>query len=620
MTELEKKRSKWDARGKNLGPKWDNDTFEGDEDFHEYVPMKRRKIEMVKKVAQRRKMPSQQELERDAERKRLDEVIESGPKSSRSLLEEREKVLREQELKNESTVDQILKEEKEIMERIKNTRDLKSVQDLAKGIKFNKSIHTGWHPPRWATNRDPYINELLRAKYHIDVEGENVAPPISTFRGMKVHRAIVDALDKKGITLPTPIQLQGLPVLLSGRDMVGVAFTGSGKTLTFTLPAVMFCLDQERKLPFLRNEGPYAVIMAPARELTRQTWDFARDLCKALRDYGEPEIRAALVSGGVGHKDMMGGQQGGPHIAVCTPGRLQDMLKKGTLNFEVCRYFCLDEADRMIDLGFEEEIRTILSYFNDQRQTVLFSATMPTKIKEFAYSALVNPVTVNVGRAGAANLDVIQEVEYVKQEAKVMYLLECLQKTPPPVMVFSSRKQDVDDMYEYLLLKGVEAVAIHGGKDQEERDLAIRSFKNRDKDVLVATDVASKGLDFADIQHVINFDMPDELEYYVHRIGRTGRSGKTGIATTFINRMVDPTTLMDLKYLLIEAKQRVPPFLEQHTRPGEELLKIGGTQGCLYCGGPGHRIGDCPKRQDTQNQETRNIGRSDFLRERGSEV
>ncbi|KAL6219701.1 hypothetical protein ACLB2K_007460 [Fragaria x ananassa] len=153
---------------------------------------------------------------------------------------------------------------------------------------------------------------------------------------------------------------------------------------------------------------------------------------------------------------------------------------------------------------------------------------MPAKIQNFARSALVKPVTVNVGQAGAANLVVTQEVEYVKQEVKIVYLLECLQKTPPPVLIFCENKADVDDIHEYLLLKGVEAVAIHGGKHQEEREYAISSFKAGKKDVLVATDVASNGLDFRDIQHVINYDMPAEIENYVHRIGRTGRCGKTG--------------------------------------------------------------------------------------------
>jgi ATP-dependent RNA helicase DDX41 len=218
---------------------------------------------------------------------------------------------------------------------------------------------------------------------------------------------------------------------------------------------------------------------------------------------------------------------------------------------------------------------------------------MPRKIQDFAQQSLIKPVLVNVGRAGAANLDVLQVVEYVKQEAKMVYLLECLQKTPPPVIIFSENKNEVDgenhevhseiivahtvspDIQEYLLLKGVEAVAIHGSKSiylhlllptylmsynisigQEERQYAIKSFKSGAKDVMVASGVASKGLDFNDIQHVIIFTMPKEIEDYVHQIGRTGRSGKTGIATTFVNMNTAEQTLLDLKYLLMEAGQK----------------------------------------------------------------
>jgi ATP-dependent RNA helicase DDX41 len=255
-------------------------------------------------------------------------------------------------------------------------------------------------------------------------------------------------------------------------------------------------------------------------------------------------------------------------------------------------------------LFFVSKVHNIIDKFKRPRQTILFSATMPQKFQDFAKSTLVKPLVVNVGRAGAANLDVIQEVEYVKKEAKIVYLLECLQKTAPPVVIFCERKQDVDDIHEYLLLKGVEAVSIHGGKDQEERNEAIRLYKNCVKDVLVATDIAAKGLDFPDIQHVINFDMPGEIENYVHRIGRTGRCGKTGVATTFINKDVEESALLDLKHLLVEAKQRVPPVLMALDDPDDDLLDLGGVKGCAFCGGLGHRITNCPK----LDKDARRIG------------
>ena len=222
----------------------------------------------------------------------------------------------------------------------------------------------------------------------------------------------------------------------------------------------------------------------------------------------------------------------------------------------------------------------------------------------------------------------------------IPHLLQSLQKTPPPVLIFAEKKQDVDAIHEYLLMKGVEAVSIHGGKEQEERVWAIDKFKSGEKDVLVATDVASKGLDFPGIQHVINFDMPEDIENYVHRIGRTGRSGKTGMSTTFINRSIEEAILLDLKHLLMEAKQKVPEFLQN--LGGELDFENGGLficlfifdiwilsklfyklnwtffyfieeKGCTYCGGLGHRITNCPKLEALQNKTANSLGRKEFL-------
>lgn len=408
---------------------------------------------------------------------------------------------------------------------------------------------------------------------------------------------ILEVLRGKNVKRPTPIQMQGLTVALSGRDMVGIAFTGSGKTLSFSLPLVMASLEEEARMPLVPGEGPVGIVLAPSRELARQTYEVVTEFCAALAGHDRcPGIRAQLLIGGESGRDqLLPFRERGVHCVVATPGRLRDFLKKKSVSLDICRYICLDEADRMLDLGFDEEVGEIMNHFHHQRQTILYSATFPKKFQDFAKQTLVKPIVVNVGRAGAANLDVIQEVEYVKQEAKIVYLLECLQKTAPPVVIFCEKKGDVDDIHEYLLLKGVEAVSIHGGKDQEERNEAIASYKAGRKDVLVATDIAAKGLDFADIQHVINFDMPTEIENYVHRIGRTGRCGKTGVATTFINKSCEETTLLDLKHLLKEAHQRIPPVLMIMDDPLENVEAGGGTKGCSFCGGLGHTIVDCPK-------------------------
>ncbi|XP_048585358.1 probable ATP-dependent RNA helicase DDX41 isoform X2 [Nematostella vectensis] len=530
-----------------------------------------------------------------------------------SLLDQHTELKKKAEAVKETHYDKQLKEEEKILESIAERQALMAVGEIAKGIVYTDPIKTSWTPPRYILHMPKEKIERIRKKWHILVEGDDIPPPVKTFKEMKFPRPILAALKKKGITHPTPIQVQGLPAVLTGRDMIGIAFTGSGKTLVFTLPIIMFSLEQEKAMPFQRNEGPYGMIVVPSRELARQTFEVITHFSRALEAHGFPSLRTNLCIGGSSIKEQSDAMKRGVHMVVATPGRLMDLLDKRIITLDVCRYLVLDEADRMIDMGFEEDVRTIFSYFKSQRQTLLFSATMPKKIQNFAKSALVKPVTVNVGRAGAASLDVIQEVEYVKQEAKVVYLLECLQKTPPPVLIFAEKKSDVDDIHEYLLLKGVEAVAIHGDKSQEERVHAIREFHQGNKDVLVATDVASKGLDFPDIQHVINFDMPEDIENYVHRIGRTGRCGKTGVATTFINKSCEESVLLDLKHLLMEAKQKIPPVLAALQVDNEEYLGIGDERGCAYCGGLGHRITECPKLEALQSKQAGNIGRRDYL-------
>ncbi|KAH0865728.1 hypothetical protein HID58_082939, partial [Brassica napus] len=402
-----------------------------------------------------------------------------------------------------SAAEQIILQEKEMMEHLSSDKKrLMSVRELANGITYTKPLLTDWKPnPR----------SIIR------------------FKDMDIPRALLLALKEKGTVQPTPIQVQGLPVILSGRDMISISTTGSGKTLVFVLPMIMMALNKEMKKPIGPGEGPIGLIVCPSKELARQTYQVG-------------PLRSLLCIGGVDMRPQLEVvERRGVHIVVATPGRLKDMLAKKKISLDACRYLTLDEADRLVDLGFEDDIREVFDHFKSQRQTLMFSATMPAKIQIFATSALVRPVTVSVGRVGAANLDVVQEVEYVKQEAKFVYLLECLQKTSPPVLIFCEKKADVDDIHDYLVLKGVEAAAIHGGKDQEDREYAISSFKSGRKDVLVATDVASKG-----------------------------RRGNTGVATTFINKNQSETTLFDLKHLLQEAKQRIPPVLAELNDPTME--------------------------------------------------
>ncbi|XP_003739731.1 probable ATP-dependent RNA helicase DDX41 [Galendromus occidentalis] len=584
-----------------------------DENYQPYVPLKHRRLEKLARLGVKK---DQTAARKESEE---DEVSnELGPIPHRpnvSLLDQAQELKKKAELRKESAMERQLKEEENILDAVAEKRALMGVAELAKGVQYTESIRTSWKPPSYICDWDEKKCDKIREKYRILVEGEDIPPPIRTFKEMKFPRIIRSALKKRDIVKPSPIQIQGLPAVLSGRDIIGIAFTGSGKTLVFVLPLIMFCVEQERKIPFGTKEGPYGLIVCPSRELAKQTHDIVEHFINQLgREPNRfPKLRSCLCIGGTALKDQLETVRRGVHIMIATPGRLMDMLNKKQVTLDICRYLCLDEADRMIDMGFEEDVRTIFSYFSGQRQTLLFSATMPKKIQNFARSALVKPVTVNVGRAGAASMNVTQEVEYVKQEAKFAYILDSLQKTPPPALIFAEKKQDVDAIHEYLLERGVIAVAIHGGKDQEERSKAVEAFRAGKKDVLVATDVASKGLDFKDIQHVINFDMPDDIENYVHRIGRTGRSSQKGLATTFINRSVELPVLLDLKHLLLEAKQKLPDFLAQLESDTERYLSLGDERGCSYCAGLGHRITDCPKLEAIQNKQASAVGRKDFL-------
>ncbi|XP_016130223.1 probable ATP-dependent RNA helicase DDX41 [Sinocyclocheilus grahami] len=462
-----------------------------DDDYVPYVPVKIRKQQMLQKVKRFRGKGLTVEEQKDSGGEQKDEEEGLGPRSNVSLLDQHQHLKEKAEARKESAKEKQLKEEEKILESVAEGRALMSVKEMAKGITYEDPIKTSWNVPRYILGMPAARHERVRKKYHILVEGEGIPPPIKSFREMKFPQAILKGLKKKGIVRPTPIQIQGIPTILSGRDMIGIAFTGSGKTLVFTLPIIMFCLEQEKRLPFCKREGPYGLIICPSRELARQTHSIIEHYCKLLEDEGAPQLRCALCIGGMSVKDQMEVVKNGVHMMVATPGRLMDLLNKKMVSLDICRYLALDEADRMIDMGFEEDIRTIFSYFKGQRQTLLFSATMPKKIQNFAKSALVKPITINVGRAGAASLDVIQK--------------------------------------------------------------------------------------------------------------------------TFINKGCDESVLMDLRALLVEAKQKVPPVLQVLQTGDETMLDIGGERGCTFCGGLGHRITDCPKLEAMQTKQVTNIGRKDYL-------
>ncbi|KRY80022.1 ATP-dependent RNA helicase abstrakt [Trichinella pseudospiralis] len=607
-----------------------------DEDYVPYVPLKKRREQQLVKIGLLNRSSGTEGVGSTAkmvesESSAVDSAKKYGrtiefERSAVTLLEQHTELKKHTESHKEDAIEKKLKEEEQLLESFAGRTALMAAAEIAKDVKYVEAIRTGWQPPRYIQNLTFEQIMRFRKLHGILAEGENIPAPLRSFKEMKFPNSILSALTKKNITTPTPIQMQGLPIALKGRDMIGIAYTGSGKTLVFVLPLIMFCMEQQIRLPFIDNEGPYGLIVVPSRELAKQIYDIICYYCAALSEDNLPKLRVCLCIGGVSLSEQLSTARRGVHIVVATPGRFIEILSKKVLTLDTCRYLCMDEADRMIDLGFEEDVRTIFSFFKGQRQTLLFSATMPRKIQNFAKSALVQPIVVNVGRAGAANLNVLQDVEYVRNEDKLMQILGALEKTPPPVLIFAEKKDDVDKILEYLLLKGLQAVAIHGGKDQQERLGALTSFQLGAKDILVATDVASKGLDFPQIQHVINYDLPDDIENYaksdyfacmhaskVHRIGRTGRHHQKGRATTFVNRSCDISVLLDLKHLLLEAKQDVPLFLSSFEAESEKLLEIGDERGCTFCGGLGHRISDCPKLESLQNKRAQSLNKRDFL-------
>ena len=324
----------------------DGSDVDGNGEYVPFVPLKQRRAEQIQKLRGRTtRLQKEDEIRRkadeEAERKKKESREDrpvAGPMSGVNLLRQHERLeARRGEIKQTEDEKQ-MKEEKEIFDSLRQARALMSVDELAKGTRYTESIKTSWRCPRYVLKRPDHANEKIREKWHIDIEGDGAPPPMRTFAEMKLAVPIVEKLRLKGITQPTPIQMQGMPAILSGRDFIGIAFTGSGKTLCFLMPVIMFALEQERKFPFMTNEGPYGLIICPIRELARQTYDVLCEYTKCLEHAGYPQLRSLLAIGGVNMKDQGDVFRRGVHICIATPGRLMDMLNKKTINLDVCRF------------------------------------------------------------------------------------------------------------------------------------------------------------------------------------------------------------------------------------------------------------------------------------------
>lgn len=375
---------------------------------------------------------------------------------------------------------------------------------------------------------------------------------------------------------------------MSGRDMIGIAQTGSGKTLAYLLPAIVHINAQP---PVRRGDGPVALILAPTRELALQIQTEADKFTHAA------QLRSTCVYGGAAKGPQCRALANGVEICIATPGRLLDLLNEGRTNLRRVTYLVMDEADRMLDMGFEPQIRKIVEQIRPDRQTLMWSATWPKEVQGLARDFLHDPIQVNIGSLDiSANERVTQRVITCAPYDKMRFLIEELSQIMASaeagkVIIFVGKKITADMVADQLSRERFPAVALHGDKSQSARDWVMRQFKAGHSAIMVATDVAARGLDVKEINYVINFDMPKNIEDYVHRIGRTGRAGNYGTAISFFNPQEDGKLARELIRILEEAKQEVPSELFDAARPrgygGYGGGGRGGRGGRGYSGGFG---------------------------------
>ncbi|XP_031260098.1 DEAD-box ATP-dependent RNA helicase 20-like isoform X1 [Pistacia vera] len=400
-------------------------------------------------------------------------------------------------------------------------------------------VFATWKPSDRILRLQPQQIEEVCSRLHVDVNVGSrslpAPPPIESFTDMCLHPSIMKDIEFHEYTRPTSIQAQAMPVALSGRDLLGCAETGSGKTAAFTIPMIQHCLAQT---PVRRGDGPLALVLAPTRELAQQIEKEVKAFSRSLESF-----KTAIVVGGTNIAEQKSELRGGVSIVVATPGRFIDHLQQGNTSLSRVSFVVLDEADRMLDMGFEPQIREVMHNLPEKHQTLLFSATMPVEIEALTQEYLADPVQVKVGKVSSPTANVIQILLKVSESEKIDRLLALLVEEAsqaersghpfPLTIVFVERKTRCDEVAEALVVQGLHAVALHGGRNQSERESALRDFRNGSTNILVATDVASRGLDVTGVAHVVNLDLPKTMEDYVHRIGRTGRAGSMGQATSF---------------------------------------------------------------------------------------
>uniref|UniRef100_A0A5B7B545 RNA helicase n=1 Tax=Davidia involucrata TaxID=16924 RepID=A0A5B7B545_DAVIN len=421
----------------------------------------------------------------------------------------------------------------------------------------------------------------------VETSGSNIPPPVNSFAEIDLGKALNDNIKRCKYVKPTPVQRHAIPIAVAGRDLMACAQTGSGKTAAFCFPIICGVLRHHFSQPVLswgvRIAYPLALILSPTRELSCQIYEEAKKFSY------QTGVKLVVVYGGAPMSQQLRNLEKGVDILVATPGRLVDMIDRSRVSLQKIKYLALDEADRMLDMGFEAQIRKIVEQMEmprpGVRQTMLFSATFPIEIQRLASDFLSNYIFLAVGRVGSSTDLIVQRVEFVQDMDKRDHLMNLLHAQwangthgkPVLTLVFVETKKGADALERWLSINGFPATAIHGDKVQMERERALRSFKTRVTPILVATDVAARGLDIPHVAHVINFDLPKDIDGYVHRIGRTGRAGNSGLATAFFSDKNAPIAKALIE-LMLEAKQEVPSWLSQYA----ETSSYGG-------GGRAHR-------------------------------
>ncbi|KAK7550660.1 pre-mRNA-splicing ATP-dependent RNA helicase prp28 [Phyllosticta citricarpa] len=451
----------------------------------------------------------------------------------------------------------------------------------------------------WSEKRLDQMRErdwrIFKEDFNISTKGGSIPNPMRSWEESGLPKRLLDIIRDVGYVEPSPIQRAAIPIALGSRDLIGVAVTGSGKTAAFLLPLLVYISELPPLNEFTKNDGPYAIILAPTRELAQQIEIEAKKFAHPLG------FTCVSIVGGHSIEEQAFNMRDGAEIIIATPGRLVDCIERRVLVLSQCCYVIMDEADRMIDLGFEEPVNKILDALpvgNEKpdtdeaentavmsqhlggkdryRQTMMYTATMPPAVERIARKYLRRPAIVTIGNAGEAVETVEQRVEFVsgedKRKKRLQEILHSGEFTPP-IIVFVNIKRNCDAVARDIKHMGFSAVTLHGSKTQEQREAALASLRSGAVDVLVATDLAGRGIDVPDVSLVVNFNMATNIESYTHRIGRTGRAGKSGVAITFLGSE-DTDVLYDLKQMLSKSSiSRVPEELRKHEAAQQKRTK-----------------------------------------------